>query len=298
MALASASTVCGILSSSVPLLRRAVNIALLTAALPIPPAVSEDQYDEIAARTTATNLLQRTSFGIPQSLGRADILRFPSWLEGEWEVTSRPIATAAPLGVRFLPPDLMKMPIGSLSDRPQPPPPLRYKVRFMRRDSDGAVVADRTANLRAVQDAAAGYSRVEQCQFDGSTLKISYSGFGRNGSFYGPSRAEIYITNTRQSSPRQPRTFAFDETTRTVSITSTPRATTVADAETVNCFERLSDGRVSARQRVARFLTPNPNSAEGVLWQEAGGRAVALLDYELLLTSTAVGGGNTDGREH
>ena len=40
---------------------------------------------------------------------------------------------------------------------------------------------------------------------------------------------------------------------------------------------------VRARQRVLRFLTPNPNSAEGVLWGEAGGRAVALLDYDLRL---------------
>ena len=30
-------------------------------------------------------------------------------------------------------------------------------------------------------------------------------------------------------------------------------------------------------------MTPNPNSAEGVLWGEAQGRAVALLDYELVL---------------
>jgi hypothetical protein len=38
-----------------------------------------------------------------------------------------------------------------------------------------------------------------------------------------------------------------------------------------------------ARQRVLRFLTPNPNSAEGVMWSEAGGRAVASLEYELRL---------------
>ena len=54
-------------------------------------------------------------------------------------------------------------------------------------------------------------------------------------------------------------------------------------------FERSqagsSDGSspdaIKARQRVLRYLTPNPNSAEGVLWGEAQGRTVATLEYEL-----------------
>jgi hypothetical protein len=29
------------------------------------------------------------------------------------------------------------------------------------------------------------------------------------------------------------------------------------------------------------FLVPNPNSREGILWQEVGGKAVAIFDYEL-----------------
>ena len=61
------------------------------------------------------------------------------------------------------------------------------------------------------------------------------------------------------------------------------RSVTISDAETINVFELQTDGRVRARQRVLRFLTPNPNSQEGALWQEARGRAVALLDYDLEL---------------
>ena len=58
----------------------------------------------------------------------------------------------------------------------------------------------------------------------------------------------------------------------------------MSDAETLNLFTRAADGTVQCQQRVMRFLTPNPNAAEGVLWQEAKGQAVALLDYELRLT--------------
>ena len=48
-------------------------------------------------------------------------------------------------------------------------------------------------------------------------------------------------------------------------------------------FSEIGRRKFIARQRVLRFLTPNPNSNEGVLWQEAKGAAVAVLDYELNL---------------
>ena len=54
---------------------------------------------------------------------------------------------------------------------------------------------------------------------------------------------------------------------------------------------RGGDDVIMARQRVLRFLTPNPNSAEGVLWSEASGRAVASLEYELRLERIGRGGG-------
>ena len=38
---------------------------------------------------------------------------------------------------------------------------------------------------------------------------------------------------------------------------------------------------IHAISRIAVYLTPNPNSREGVLWQQVGGRAVAFYDYEL-----------------
>ena len=61
------------------------------------------------------------------------------------------------------------------------------------------------------------------------------------------------------------------------------RSVSVSDAETLCSFHRDSPSAILARQRVLRFLTPNPNSAEGLLWQEAQGRAVCVLDYELRL---------------
>ena len=127
--------------------------------------------------------------------------------------------------------------------------------------------------------------------YDGSGgIKVQYSEFGRNNTYLGPSRAEIYINSRLQSEPSGAAdAFAFTESTRTV-VLGANRAVALSDAETLNVFTREAGGAVLARQRIMRYLSPNPNSAEGLLWQEAQGRAVALLDYELRLTPITVTG--------
>ena len=101
----------------------------------------------------------------------------------------------------------------------------------------------------------------------------------------------MYINWRRQSAPRtEAAAFAFSEATRTVFLAQRREQSSITDAETICSFARGSgDGGggggdvIMARQRVLRFLTPNPNSAEGVMWSEAGGRAVASLEYDLRL---------------
>ena len=107
----------------------------------------------------------------------------------------------------------------------------------------------------------------------------------------------MYINWRRQSAPRaEAAAFAFSEATRTVFLAQRRELSSVTDAETICSFVRGGGGGddddvIIARQRVLRFLTPNPNSAEGVLWSEASGRAVASLEYELRLERIGRGGG-------
>jgi hypothetical protein len=255
------------------------------------PAAADPALRELLARMQDGQPKQQSLIFPTDGLGRGgggDKLTFPPWMEGRWAVTSRPLSIAAPLGRRYLPTDLSRVKTGDLRDLGAPP--LRYEVRFARRSTDGAIISDRPNNLRAVQDAAAGFSRVESASYDGrGKLSVSYSPFGRNGTYPGPSRAEVYINWRRQSAPAaDASTFVFAEATRTVYLAQQRELSTISDAETICSFERVPAAEaaagervVRARQRVLRYLTPNPNSVEGVLWSEAGGRAVASLEYEL-----------------
>lgn len=56
------------------------------------------------------------------------------------------------------------------------------------------------------------------------------------------------------------------------------------DTETITEYrfvEGMNDNKINAICRIAVYLTPNPNSKEGILWQEVNGKAVGFYDYEL-----------------
>ena len=114
--------------------------------------------------------------------GGLDTLLMPEWLLGKWTVRSRLAASSAPLGRKYLPPDLRNMLItrdnensdqemvAKAKDAVAQAPGLEYQVQFIRRSSnDGAVVADRAYNLKSVQDAAAG---PEECLLLGPLERV------------------------------------------------------------------------------------------------------------------------------
>lgn len=65
------------------------------------------------------------------------------------------------------------------------------------------------------------------------------------------------------------------------SVTISPGSVVVSDTESITEFQKIEPDKVKAVNRIAVYLTPNPNSREGVLWQEVRGKAVAFFDYEL-----------------
>ena len=58
----------------------------------------------------------------------------------------------------------------------------------------------------------------------------------------------------------------------------------IQDTETITEYrfiEGTNGNKIKAICRIAVYLTPNPNSREGILWQEVNGKAVGFYDYEL-----------------
>ena len=94
----------------------------------------------------------------------------------------------------------------------------------------------------------------------------------------GSRRAEVFL-NARTTETDGATHFAAAERSR--SVTVAVRDVVVADTETITEFEQLSADHVRAVSRISVYLSPNPNSREGVLWQQVGGKAVAFFDYEL-----------------
>ena len=67
--------------------------------------------------------------------------------------------------------------------------------------------------------------------------------------------------------------------------------TAVADSETMLTLKRLAPADETdpvvllGRQRVANYLTANPNSAEGVAYMDIGNAAVCLFDWDVQMVA-------------
>ena len=97
----------------------------------------------------------------------------------------------------------------------------------------------------------------------------------------GPIKAEVYLTARKTEDSAANQVFCSAERSRTVTIGT--GSVTADDSEIITEFQTIDEDTIRAVSRFAVYLTPNPNSMEGVLWQQVSGKAVAFYDYELLM---------------
>jgi hypothetical protein len=116
----------------------------------------------------------------------------------------------------------------------------------------------------------------------------------------GPQRGEIFYTarkyeysskehnsnnnmNNSNGQDENTNVYACTEQCRSVLVMS--RQVLVSDTESITEFRRIAiePNIITATNRIAVYLTPNPNSREGVAWQQVGGKAVAFFDYDLYM---------------
>ena len=211
---------------------------------------------------------------------------YPSSFAGRWEVKATLRRKTYPYGPSFVPsrsliegsPRYRSENVGDSTT---------YQAQFSALGGDGnKIIADRRFNSISTTKAYYQLTPVEDIIWDPkkdpTQLKIQFAAGQMTEDMrpIGPRRAEVYLTARKKEESDAGSTFAASERTRQVTIGA--GAVVVSDTETITEYHVQNSGdQIQAFQRIAVFLTPNPNSREGLLWQQVGGKAVAYFDYDV-----------------
>jgi hypothetical protein len=234
-------------------------------------------------------------------------LYYPSFLFGEWNITSTLRQKIFPFGKDFVPSrSLMD---GSPRNRSeQTGDSATYLARYFSTLADTPanqvtvnlglgvpqpkVIADRAFNVKEMSRAYKQLAPVETVEWDYRkdptrlTLQMESVTSHVDGRSMEPRKVEVYLTARQIEENFDPETgkpiYATSERSRTVTVG--PGSVSANDQEVITEYRQIDDDHVKAVSRIAVYLTPNPNSREGVLWQQVQGKAVAFYDYEFVMT--------------
>ncbi|GAX16524.1 hypothetical protein FisN_7Lh247 [Fistulifera solaris] len=144
------------------------------------------------------------------------------------------------------------------------------------------IIQDRAFNAMSLSTAYNQLSPVTDVVWDyrndPTKVLLALSSLSADMRPLGPRRAEIFL-QARQVESLGGDVFCSAEKSRAVTIAG--RDVVVSETETITEFRKVDRDHVSAISRIAVYLTPNPNSREGILWQQTEGKAIAFFDYEL-----------------
>jgi hypothetical protein len=256
---------------------------------------------KLGSRITSSSLspIQQIPFA-PQEL------YYAPFLFGSWNVTATLKQKVYPFGREFVPSKSLVE--GSPRNREeQVGDATSYQVHYFSTLANTAankitvnlglgvpqpsIIADRAFNIVSMSGAYRHLAPVESVDWDYRedptrlTLRFGAAPVADDMRPLGQRRGEVYLT-ARQSEQSDSDSTVYCTAERSRSVTLGPGFTFVSDQEAITEFSQLDDDTVVAVQRIAVYLTPNPNSREGVLWQQVGGKAVAFFDYELELKRT------------
>jgi hypothetical protein len=232
-------------------------------------------------------------------------LYYPSFLFGEWKITATLKQKYFPFGQEFVP--SRSLVEGSPRSRNEQvgDGSTTYMSHYFSTLADTTanqltvnlglgvpqpkVIADRGFNIKSMSRAYRHLSPVNTVEWDyrkdPTRLTLQMESVAEDMRPLGQRRSEVYLT-ARQSEEAVDEqsgrpVFAAAERSRTVTVG--PGTVSANDQETITEYRQIDENLVKAVSRVAVFLTPNPNSREGVLWQQVSGKAVAFYDYELVM---------------
>lgn len=244
--------------------------------------------------TSSLSPLQQQPFAVQE-------LYYPSFFFGEWDVKATLRQKQFPFGYDFLPSRSFRE--GSPRNRmEQVGDTTSYLVHYFSTLADTArnqvtvnlglgvpepkVIADRAYNVISMSRAYGQVSPVETVEWDyrkdATRLTLQFASVTDDMRPVGQRRAEVYLTarQTEDAYDELSGRPVFAAAERSRSVTVGPGSVSANDQEVITEYRQVDDDLICAISRVSVYLTPNPNSREGVLWQQVQGKAVALYDYE------------------
>lgn len=232
-------------------------------------------------------------------------LYYPSFLFGSWKIEATLKRKLYPFGKDFVPsksliegsPRNRNEQVGSTTsfeihnfllqndDNKNP----NYNQNVDLSNPQSKIITDRRYNTISMSRAYQQLTPVEEVGWDYRsdptrlTLRFGAAPLSDDMRPLGQRRGEVYFTARQMESSKDGSAFCTAERSR--SITVGPGTVIAADQETITEYQKGdNDDTVAAFSRIAVYLTPNPNSREGVLWQQVGGNAVAFFDYDWKMT--------------
>jgi len=245
---------------------------------------------------------------------------YPPFLFGAWDVTATFKRKVYPFGTEFVP--SRSLVEGSPRNRQESVgDSTQFEAHYYSSSSNGIItdlskskiINDRAYNAMSTSRAYKQLTPVQEVEWDPRndptrlTLLFGAGPLTEDMMPLGQRKAEVYINARRSESGfnNEEGAETFCATERTRQVTVSPGNVVVSDTESITEFQiakTASDMKagdvLKATSRIAVFLTPNPNSREGVLWEQVRGKAVAFFDYDIVMRKKYENnsGGNREAR--
>ena len=253
------------------------------------------------SRILAQELVPLTNNALNPFASKDKDIYYPSFFQGTWECQATLIQKIYPYGPSFLPSSSLYE--GSPRNRnEQVGDSTKYLVRYVplvpvegvADTTKQQLISDRGYNAIEMSKAYQQLTPVQSVEWnpdpkrggDPSRLTLAFAAGSVSEDMrpLGQRKGEVYIT-ARQSefgkSDGKPNEKEWCASERIRSVLLVPGNVVVSDTETITEYHLVEEGHVQATSRIAVYLTPNPNSREGVQWQAVNGKAVAFFDYVL-----------------
>lgn len=255
----------------------------------IPAAKAAVAAKDIAGRLTSDSLTLPPPSSASE-LNGIDNTYYPSFLQGEWDVTQTLVGTQAPLGLKYLGGPNGDLDIANKSfvdAKSKIGIPVRFKLRYV--PTKWGVVEDRLFNNQARLDAFAGKNVVASVQYAdvGGSNRQSVLAMGGTMDdplqttvtyFKGPAAQKSFLTSHGSENLNETSWAGYEVLRSIFALTNTNTAPPITtDVEYIWRFEKLDDSTVRSKLRIAEYL----NAQSDVLYFDARQRAVSFQDYTL-----------------